>query len=526
MEQTFNEEHPGTTSAPPAGPAVETAVSPTVQSLTVCGTEELLALCLRVLNEREIPAELPAEWAQYPGVPDFHQAILELRRMILALAVGDLSPLVARRGFVAGALKALQSNLRHLTWQTKMIAEGDYTQRVAFMGDFSKSFNAMVTRLAEAHAKLAEQNQALSQEIAARQHLEIAEREQRLFVETLNQVGILLGSSLDFDNVLDRILEVIEKVVPYESAFLLLITDQQAQIVRQRQAGEPATGREAQVMQLSEENPLQIMRLTRQATILSDIAPAWNGQPFPALASMTSLLGAPIIIQDQVSGFLLLGSRHPHFFQRTHGERLTAFAVQAALALQNARLFEKVQRLATTDVLTGVYSRHQFFDLGQQAFNEAQRYQQPFSCIMMDLDLFKNVNDTFGHGAGDEVLCSVAQACAAHLRDADIFGRYGGEEFVLCLPHTDADDALRTAERLRQLVARLEIPVSGGHALRVTISLGVSTEFDGKEPGYDAIALADLIDQADQALYMAKQTGRNRSVHWHARTQIAVAVSR
>jgi len=160
------------------------------------------------------------------------------------------------------------------------------------------------------------------------------------------------------------------------------------------------------------------------------------------------------------------------------------------------------RQLASTDPLTGVYNRRYFFDMAEKASYHANRQDQPFSMLMLDIDSFKSINDQFGHASGDQVIHEVATICSNTLRDEDILGRLGGEEFALLLSNTPLEDALSVAERLRQQIANTTVPVQSG-AIQITISLGVAQALAG-EP------IDGVLRRADQALYAAKAKGRNR----------------
>lgn len=160
---------------------------------------------------------------------------------------------------------------------------------------------------------------------------------------------------------------------------------------------------------------------------------------------------------------------------------------------------EKLQSLAITDGLTGLKNHRAFQDFLEQEFQRAVRYGSPLSLILMDVDKFKQYNDTFGHQAGDEVLKRVAEILLSNARQTDFVARYGGEEFVVVLPNTDSDDALCVAERFRSAIEQAE------WSLRpITGSFGVATLTDAVQNRQE------LIEQADQALYQAKHGGRNR----------------
>ena len=179
--------------------------------------------------------------------------------------------------------------------------------------------------------------------------------------------------------------------------------------------------------------------------------------------------------------------------------RSGSFPSQAAISIENARLFE----LATTDGMTKLYVHRYFQLLLDKEMKRSRRYNKRFALIMMDIDNFKNFNDTYGHQLGDKVLKSVARAVKEVLRAEDIAARYGGEEFVMILPETNAQQAMIAAEKVRAIVEGMEITY-GEERLHVTISLGVSTYPDhaeGKE---------ELIHAADEALYTSKRTGKNR----------------
>ena len=180
------------------------------------------------------------------------------------------------------------------------------------------------------------------------------------------------------------------------------------------------------------------------------------------------------------------------------------------LALQKAHrdlkaANEELTRLATTDFLTGVWNRRRFMELGEAEVARVRRSGRSFGMAMMDVDHFKSVNDTHGHDAGDNVLRTLAEACVDRLRNVDIVGRMGGEEFALILPETDPQGAMLTVERLREYLGELAIPIDSG-ALTVTVSIGVTTV---KDPS-DTIEAA--LKRADEALYQAKGSGRNKTV--------------
>lgn len=165
----------------------------------------------------------------------------------------------------------------------------------------------------------------------------------------------------------------------------------------------------------------------------------------------------------------------------------------------------KLRELATTDSLTGLYNRRRFMELAEREFARSIRYDRQLSLFMIDIDLFKNVNDTYGHSVGDEVLRALSETAILALRNADIIGRLGGEEFAVLLPETGGESAQEVAERLRQSVERTIINTAVAD-LQITVSIGVATRNSSTN------VVETLLKEADVALYDAKQSGRNRVV--------------
>jgi diguanylate cyclase (GGDEF)-like protein len=178
--------------------------------------------------------------------------------------------------------------------------------------------------------------------------------------------------------------------------------------------------------------------------------------------------------------------------------------LQIALAREN--------QLAHTDALTGINNRRHLYELAEREFEIAARYQHPLSAIMFDIDNFKEVNDTFGHAVGDQMLERVTQVACAELRSADVIGRYGGEEFVIISPMTNAQQAHPLAERIRERVAAIRIPTENWEAT-VTLSIGIAEMIHGTPgaPGLQTRSAEALIRYADKAMYAAKNAGRNRT---------------
>jgi diguanylate cyclase (GGDEF)-like protein len=207
---------------------------------------------------------------------------------------------------------------------------------------------------------------------------------------------------------------------------------------------------------------------------------------------------------------LITVARRDHPFSDDDRALLRSLAAQATLALENVDLHHQVSRQAVTDELTGLSNHGRFQELLGTEMEQVRRYHHPVGLIMLDIDDFKSINDTYGHPQGDVVLRRVARVVADNSRDADFPARYGGEEMALILPHTGMEGAHAIAERVRTAVEALRIPRNDEQGtLRITASLGVAATTDGSK---DA-----LIADADAALYEAKRHGKNRTVRAEVR---------
>jgi diguanylate cyclase (GGDEF)-like protein len=340
-----------------------------------------------------------------------------------------------------------------------------------------------------------------------RKRAEEAEREQRRLAEALRDTANALNSTLDIDEVLDNILVNVGRVVPHDSSNIMILEGDYVKIVRSWGYETPEKQEYIRhfYCRVNDMTTLQKMSENLQPILVSDADHSANWTQSQESSWIKSYAGAPVCIQEHLIGFINLNSSQPGFFQDEHLERLQAFANQAAIAIQNSQLYVQVQTMSITDSLTGLYNRRGLFNLGEREVDRSRRFDRPLSALFIDIDHFKRVNDSFSHSVGDEVLCTAAERFRSVVRSVDIIGRYGGEEFVILLPEVELEGALQVGERLRQVIANAAIHLSTGE-ISITISVGVAQFTPVMQE------LSVLLHLADEAMYLAKQAGRNQVV--------------
>ncbi len=240
---------------------------------------------------------------------------------------------------------------------------------------------------------------------------------------------------------------------------------------------------------------------TGRPVVLPDFAAAPPGAVNPRLLELgrRAAVCLPLRVRERVRGVLWVHYNEPRRFSEEDIHLLSYFANQAAIAIENARLFAETTRLANTDPLTGLYNHRYFYHLLETEVKRARRYSRSLSLIMLDIDHFKQFNDRFGHLSGDEALRCLAQVLRKNSRGVDMVARYGGEEFGIILPETDLTQAAVQAERLRTAAVEQQWPES-----QLTVSLGAAVLTE------DMARAEDLVRVADRALYRAKAAGRNQ----------------
>lgn len=248
-----------------------------------------------------------------------------------------------------------------------------------------------------------------------------------------------------------------------------------------------------------------------KSVILSDLAaePAQFGYHYGSQEQVRSILSVPMRRQDgKVYGVLTAQSYQPNSYSDDDRTLLEMLAAYAAAVLENARLLAEARQLADTDPLTELHNRRFFFEQTQKEFERARRLGNPLSVILLDIDNFKDVNDTYGHAVGDKVLKGVAGRLRQSVREIDFCGRYGGEEFIALILETPVYEAWQVGERLRMRIASEPFKVDKLE-ISITVSVGIAAVDD------TCTDVDTLFVRADRALYDAKDSGRNCALVWN-----------
>jgi diguanylate cyclase (GGDEF)-like protein/PAS domain S-box-containing protein len=320
-------------------------------------------------------------------------------------------------------------------------------------------------------------------------------------IDTLRQVTAEVNSSLDLKQTVTAILEHTRRVLPYDRSSVQLLVGDHLEVIGATGFGDTQAPLQLRFPFPGTGGPATRAIRSRMPVICNDIAAGFPGFHQPRDEAPTlSWLGIPLITDNEVVGLLALDSVRPGFYEDRHLEMAEVLAGQLAMAIEKARMYEDARQMALTDALTGVANRHNLRFQGPFLLENARRKATWLSALMVDLDWFKRVNDTFGHETGDRVLTSAARAIASALRGTDLLFRYGGEEFLVLAADASPEEAQVAAERIRQSVEQMPDLGVG----TTTVSVGVGSQVPGPET-----TLAALIRGADQALYEAKAAGRN-----------------
>ncbi|HXX35538.1 MAG TPA: sensor domain-containing diguanylate cyclase [Thermodesulfobacteriota bacterium] len=221
-------------------------------------------------------------------------------------------------------------------------------------------------------------------------------------------------------------------------------------------------------------------------------------------ATLKSRLTLPLVVEGEILGCLSVHSEQPNAFDAQDLQFLSVIGYQMAASLKHFQRFSSIKNMATYDTLTGLYNRRYFEERLEVEAENSFRSGVPLSLVMVDIDHFKKINDTFGHTDGDQILCKISSLLKNSVRRKDTVARYGGEEFILILPEAALQQSYVIAERIRQRVENTLFEV-GRTQVNLTLSMGISNF-----PSHRVKSKEELIKLADQALYDAKRGGRNK----------------
>jgi len=323
---------------------------------------------------------------------------------------------------------------------------------------------------------------------------------------TMLEIGKTLNASLSLDDVLGIIILTCNGHFHSSDSIILLSDEENDEVYT-------GTGTEGEKIFINSSSFIQYIRKNQQVTEVEKLSKIDNFKNIYNLFKKEGIyLIVPMCYRDKVNGILCLKQKEAEFgkgYTEDEKRYLEIIAGFASVAIENARLY----KTATIDKKTRLYNHGFFQNRIMEEIERAERYHTDLALILLDLDHFKKINDTYGHLKGDEVLIKVAETIKKQVRTFDIPARFGGEEFTVLLPETDENCSYVVAERLRKSIEDLKFSNSKG-TFNITASLGVSNFIHSVNMTEDI-----LIEQADRALYQAKEKGRNRVVTYQEITE-------
>jgi diguanylate cyclase (GGDEF)-like protein len=428
---------------------------------------------------------------------------------LLALTFAGIAIALAARHFLVKPIQALK--------QVMARAEmGEFLVRAKVessdeLGSLSRGFNTMLSRVTDmaiADIETRDSMEQMQRELNLQEELKAANEQLEAHViemELLLEISRALGGTIDLPEQIEILGEQFCARFRVTQFSLMLYDEATQELVVEATAGDfPANLRGMRFVPgqgVSSETAR-----TGKRVYVTDIEQDPRYQHTnSAKKDRGSMVSLPLIARGHVLGVLNLTRPIPNAFSPQEIRLAEAVAGQAALSIANARLYQETLELSFTDPLTGVANRRQLFVRLDQELSRSVRFGDPLSVLMLDLDLFKQVNDRHGHTVGDGVLRALAAVLKRNVRKIDLVARYGGEEFCIILPRVAKPEAMEVAEKLRRAVAAAVLPGPQKEPqLSITVSVGVASL------ATDAIDAKGLVERADAALYEAKRLGRDR----------------
>ncbi|HEX2240899.1 MAG TPA: diguanylate cyclase [Actinomycetota bacterium] len=415
--------------------------------------------------------------------------ITSLTRQVLTSLLGLLALALLLTSVLAYLLaRPISQPLEELAERAKAMAEGRFEQDIPVrsgdeVGALAEAFNDMTHRLRDTFTQLESSRDQLQR--------------------TVRRVGETLRSTHDMKRVLQSITHTARDAVDTDGCVLWMFTGTRDTLypalieildpkaISRIEIGEGVVGRVAELGRL-----VVLGDGDKDAPRVSKSEPQ-----YPVVVA------APIYSQDRVLAVLAAYRRDADRpFSQADVDTIVFLAEQGGVGIENVLLHEEAQRLSLTDQLTGAWNRRFFQMQFRQVHATATRFERPFSVLMLDLDHFKNINDTYGHQRGDAILVEFASRAGNMLREVDTFARYGGEEFICLLSETDLYGAMTTADKILQAVRSEPFGGTGEAKVDLTVSIGVASFPEHGD------TFRQLVEAADRALYEAKKGGRDRAI--------------
>jgi len=310
----------------------------------------------------------------------------------------------------------------------------------------------------------------------------------------------ILAAILDADNVVKEVMRIMENTLQYNN-YAMIFLDKRSKFYYRARSIEGHNNFHLKAIDMTGMELVQKASEMQESLRLKDIRGRDDYLPLNDKAH--SVMIVPMTAHGQAHGLLLAESVEKNYFFDRDIQLLSIVARSAALALENAELHKRAEELTVIDELTETYNYRYFVQKLQEEKKRAYRYNLPLSLIMVDIDWFKKINDSYGHEVGNVVLKELSDVIKSCIRDVDIFCRYGGEEFMVILPQTAQVEASRIGERIREKVEEMVVDAGDDRCLKITVSVGV-TSYPENGKSHE-----DLVSVADQALYRAKGSGKN-----------------
>jgi len=369
----------------------------------------------------------------------------------------------------------------------------DFTMRLGFMWVYFLALTYVSQYMRKSENRLLKLFDTLN---LRTQELERSQTQLEMIYENTR----ILASILEPDGVVREIMRILGQTLAYNN-YAVVFKGQNGQFYYRARCADRATSFSPKALPDQGNDLLKKVAGSQEGVRVNDLASRDDYHPLNENTLSVAII--PMTSHGQSKGLLVAESPEKTYFTARDEQLLSIVARAAGLALENAELHHRTEELTIIDALTGAYNYRYFVQKFQEEKKRAIRYRMPLSIIMVDIDWFKKLNDSYGHEVGNVVLRDLAGVIKHCIRDVDIFCRYGGEEFVVILPQTPLQEAEHIGERIRHQVEGNIIDVGQAGKIKITVSVGVSSF---PENGRSE---EDLVSVADEALYQAKDNGKN-----------------